>query len=84
MVTPSIVFAFVLASVYGLAFYLIFGHGWARLGLYWVSGVLGFFLGNWLASLLGLSLLTVGTVNPIEATVLSWASLFVARAWHRI
>ncbi len=83
MLSPSIVFAFTLASLYGFLFYLVFGRGWARLALYWAVGLLGFVLGNWLGSILGLALLPVGEVNIVEATLVSWAGLFVARAWRR-
>ncbi len=83
MLAPSIFFAFVLASLYAALFYLFFGQGWARLGLYWVASVLGFAVGNWLGSLIGLSLFTIGPVNVVEATLVSFASLFAARAWRR-
>ncbi len=82
MLAPSIVFTLVLASLYGLLFYLVFGRGWARLGLYWLVGILGFVLGNWLGGIIGLSLLTIGPVNVVEGTLVCWAGLFVARAWH--
>ncbi len=73
----------VLASFYGFLFYLVFGRGWVRLGLYWAVSILGFVVGNWLGSLIGLSLLTIGTVNVVEATLVSWVGLFAVRAWRR-
>ncbi len=80
---PPLLLAFVIASLYGLVFYLIFGKGWARLGLYWVAGVAGFGIGQWLASLIGIALLNIGPVNLVEGTLVSWASLFAVRAWRR-
>ncbi len=83
MLAPAIVLAFVLASLYAFLFYLFSGEGWGRLIFYWAASVLGFAVGNWLGSLIGLSLFTVGAVNIVEATLVSWASLFAARAWRR-
>ncbi len=82
-ISPAIVLAFIIASLYGLVFYLIFGRGWLRLGLYWLVGVVGFAVGQWLGSLVGLALLNIGSVNLVEGTLLSWVSLFAVRAWRR-
>jgi len=80
---PSTVLAFLIASVYGLAFYLIFGRGWLRLFLYWLVGVAGFFLGQAMANLIGLAILNVGETNLVEGTLVSGLCLFGARAWRR-
>ncbi len=82
-ISPAIVLAFIIASLYGLVFYLVFGRGWLRLGLYWLVGVVGFAVGQWLGSLVGLALLNIGSVNLVEGTLLSWVSLFAVRAWRR-
>lgn len=81
--TPSLVFGFVLATLYGLAFYLVFGHGWLRLVFYWLVSVVGFFLGHWAAGLLGLAIFNVGELRVIEGTVVSWLSLLTVRVWRR-
>lgn len=80
--TPAIVFAFVLSSLYGLVFYAIFGHGWLRLVFYWLIGVLGFFLGQGIARLVGLAVFNVGEVNLVEGTLVSWLGLLAFRAWR--
>ena len=59
----SLVLALVLASIYGLVFYLIFGRGWARLFFYWLVSVAGFALGLWLASAVGFAIFNVGELN---------------------
>ncbi len=81
-VAPSTVLAFLLASAYGLVFFLIFGHGWLRLVAYWVGGVAGFFLGQVLASFVGLALFNIGEMNLVEGTLVSWFTLFALRAWR--
>ncbi len=83
LVSPALVFGFVISSLYGVAFYLLFGHGWVRLWAYWLKGIVGFAVGHWMGGVIGLSALTVGAVNLLEATVMSWISLFGARALRR-
>lgn len=80
---PTLVLGLVLASLYGIVFYLIFGHGWLRLFFYWVVGILGFGMGHFIASMIGLALMNIGALNFVEGTVACWLCLFAARArWH--
>ncbi len=83
MISPSFILALTLATLYSLVFFLFFGHGWLRLVFYWAGGVIGFFLGQWIANLIGLSIFNLGDLNLVEGTVVSWVSLFAARAWRR-
>lgn len=81
---PSLILAFVLASIYGLAFYLLFGRGWLGLAVYWLVGLVGFGLGQILSSLLSFSLLPIGSVNAIEGSVTSLIALLLTRTlWKR-
>ncbi len=83
LVSPALVFGFIISSLYGVAFYLLFGRGWLRLGVYWLIGIAGFAIGQWIGSAVGFSALNVGAVNFLEATLISWVSLFGARALCR-
>lgn len=83
MVSPSIVLALTLSTLYSFVFFLVFGHGWLRLFFYWIIGIAGFFLGQWIANGVGLSILSIGEVNLVEGTLVCWVSLFAARAWRR-
>lgn len=81
---PSLILAFVLASIYGLAFYLLFGRGWLGLAVYWLVGLVGFGLGQILSSVLSFSLLPIGSVNAIEGSVTSLIALLLTRTlWKR-
>jgi hypothetical protein len=80
--SPSIFLAFILASLYGFVFYLIFGHGWLRLAFYWVVSVAGFFIGQWVANLVGLAIFNVGEMNLVEGTLVCWLCLFAAKTWR--
>jgi hypothetical protein len=81
--TPSLVFGFVLATLYGLVFYVFFGRGWLRLVSYWLVSVVGFFLGQGAAGLLGLAIFNIGELRVIEGTIVSWLSLWTIRFWRR-
>ncbi|MDL1896577.1 hypothetical protein FBQ82_09905 [Anaerolineae bacterium CFX7] len=77
---PTLALAFVIASIIGLAFYLVFGHGWLRLVVYWLVAVFGFFVGQILGALFQFSLLPIGSVNLLEGTIACLIALFVTRA----
>lgn len=81
---PSLVLAFVIASIYGLAFYLLFGRGWLGLAIYWLVGLVGFGLGQILSSVFSFSLLPIGSVNAIEGSITSLIALLLTRTlWKR-
>ncbi len=80
--SPAFLFAFVLASLYGLGFYVIFGRGWLRLVVYWLVGVLGFFLGQGIAQFVGLGIFNLGEISLFEGTLVSWLCLLAARVWR--
>jgi hypothetical protein len=83
ILSPPIVLGFVIGSLCGLIFFLIFGRGWARLFLYWGIGVLGLVVGQWLGDRVGLGLFMIGDVRPIEGVLFSWLSLFFTRGLTR-
>jgi hypothetical protein len=83
MSIPALLFSLLLASVYGLAFYILFGRGWLMLGLYWVVAVAGFFVGQLVSRIIGLTLIPIGSVNVVEASVLSIIALLAARTLYK-
>jgi hypothetical protein len=81
---PSLLLSFLLGSLYGVAFYFVFGRGWLALGVYWAAALIGFALGQFLSSALSFSLLPIGSVNAIEASVTSLILLFLTRTlWKK-
>lgn len=80
---PSIVLSLVIASLIGLVFFMLFGRGWLRLGVYWLVAVVGFLVGQIVTTLLSFSLFAIGSVNLLEATVTCLIALFVTRAVWR-
>lgn len=83
MSLPSLLLSFLLASFYGVAFYFIFGRGWVALAVYWLAALAGFAFGQTLSTLIDFSLLPIGAVNVVEASVFSLLALWLTRAWWR-
>jgi hypothetical protein len=84
MSLPSLLLSFLLASLYGIVYYLVFGRGWLALGVYWLAALIGFALGQFLSRALAFSLLPLGSVNVIEASIASLIVLFLTRTlWKR-
>ncbi len=79
MPSPSFIFGFILATLYGALFHLIFGGNARRLALYLLAGWLGFLLGQMIGSALNVTILDVGPLHTLTATLGAWLALFVAR-----
>ncbi len=79
MPSPTVIFAFILATIYGALFHLVVGGDIRRLALYLLAGWLGFALGHLLGVMLGVEILRVGPLRTLSATVGAWTALVVAR-----
>jgi len=77
--SPSLVFSFLLASLYGAVFHFIWGKRWRDLAVYWVVAVVGFAIGQALFDFLEVSIYMIGQVRVVGSTAVSWACLFVAK-----
>lgn len=78
LVSPGIVFAFLLATAYGAGYHLLFGGPPRKLLLYLLAAWLGFCLGQWAGATLGLSILDVGPVHTFSASLGSWLALLLS------
>lgn len=79
MPSPSFVFGFILATLYGALFHLIFGGDARRLALFLLAGWLGFLLGQLIGTALNVTFLDIGPVHTLTATLGAWLALFAAR-----
>ncbi len=83
LLSPSLVFSVLLASLYGAVFHFIWGKRWRDLALYWGAASVGFGMGQAIFSLLGFSVYMIGQVRVVESTAVSWGCLFIAR-WLKV
>jgi hypothetical protein len=83
MPSPSVVFSFILATLYGAAFHLVSGGDARRLALFLLAAWLGFALGQSLGEVVGMTLLDIGPLHMLTATIGAWLALVVARILTR-
>jgi hypothetical protein len=77
--SPSFVFGFIVATLYGAVFHFIFGGNARRLALYLLAGWLGFLLGQALGGQIGIRFLDIGQIHILSATIGAWLALFATR-----
>jgi hypothetical protein len=75
----GLVLGFLLASVYGAIFHLIFGGSLRRILLYLAAAWAGFLLGQLVGDFLNLEWFKVGKIHLLSASVGAWALLLAAR-----
>ncbi len=80
MIPPSIALIALLGAVYGALFYLWKGKTWSELLLFMIIAILGFFVGQLVAFLLDLEVVTIGQVHFVEGTLFAWLFM-LAIAW---
>ena len=74
---PYILLTAVIGAIYGTLFHLWRGQNPVDLLIYVLTGIVGFGLGQALGDLIGLDLMRIGPIHFVEATIVSWASLFL-------
>jgi hypothetical protein len=80
---PYLLFSLLIAGMYGALFHLWRGKTFRELLLYLGAAIVGFALGEVAGASVGLPLFTVGQVHIIEASLVSWGLLFIAR-WLKL
>jgi hypothetical protein len=80
---PDLLFSFLLGATYGTVFHLWRGKNIRDLAIYFFSVVAGFMLGQMLGNLLGFSFFLIGPLHVLEATLVSWITLFIIH-WLKI
>ncbi|HLU12061.1 MAG TPA: hypothetical protein VK003_20465 [Oceanobacillus sp.] len=65
---PTVVFGFILATLLGATFHLIFGGDARRLAVFLLAGWAGFGIGHVVGVLFNINLLNIGTLRVVAAT----------------
>lgn len=69
MPNPIFLFAFIIATMFGLAFHVIMGGNARRMVLFIVTSWLGFLLGQYIGGYLDITLFKIGVVHLLPASV---------------
>lgn len=83
LMSPPVALSLVVASLYGGLFHLIWGQSWGEFLLYWITAIVGFGLGHAIGNVIRLNILMVGQVHLLEASLVCWVALFVAK-WLKV
>lgn len=78
MPNPIFVFAFVIATMYGLGFHVVMGGDARRMVLFVATSWLGFLLGQYIGEQIDLPLLRMGLVQLLPASMGALALLIFA------
>lgn len=76
--SPSIIFSFIVATLYGAAFHLFAGGDARRLALFLLAAWLGFGLGHAVGGVIDIGWAKIGPLHMLPATVGAWIALAVA------
>ncbi len=80
---PNWLLSLILGAIYGTLFHLWRGKSFQDLVIYFCTGIIGFAFGQAVGNLMGLEFFLIGSLHVVEATIISWISLFVIQ-WLKI
>jgi len=80
---PYLLLSFLLGGIYGALFHFWQGKTIRDLVIYFLTGIIGFGLGQALGNLLELNIFLIGPLHIVEATLVSWLSLFMMK-WLKV
>ena len=80
---PYLLLSFLLGGIYGALFHFWQGKTIRDLVIYFLTGIIGFGLGQALGNLLELNIFLIGPLHIVEATFVSWLSLFMMK-WLKV
>lgn len=74
----GLILGFLLATAYGAGFHLLLGGPARRIILYLIVAWIGFALGHVVGDLLNLTLLRLGALQLLSASVGAWVALIIS------
>jgi uncharacterized membrane protein YjjP (DUF1212 family) len=77
--SPLLVLSAVIATLYSALFHLLWGQTFRELGISWLAGMVGFGLGQVLASSFGWGDIRIGELHLLAASAFCWLFMALAR-----
>jgi len=81
--SPYFLLSILIGGAYGAAFHTWQGKSSKDIFYYSFAGIVGFSLGQVIASFLGWQIFLIGPLRIVEASLCCWLVLFIAR-WLRV
>jgi hypothetical protein len=81
--SPALALSIIIASAYGALFHVWKGETAKDLLIYLAAGLVGFGLGQLVGNTVGLGVFMIGQVHVVEASLICWFILFIAK-WLKI
>ena len=81
--SPYFLLSILLGGVYGAAFHTWQGKSLKDIVYYLFAGIIGFGMGQAIASFFDWELFLIGPLHIVEASICCWLVLFIAR-WLRV
>ena len=76
---PLLVLSAVIATLYSALFHLLWGETFKELGISWLAGLIGFGLGQALASSVNWGDVRIGELHLVAASAICWLFMALAR-----
>lgn len=74
----GLVLGFLLATIYGGLFHLVFGGPIRRILVYLLAAWVGFFIGQFIGDFFNFELLKLGKIHLVPASIGAWGALLAA------
>lgn len=78
MFSPTLIFGFIIATLWGALFHLIMGGDIRRFALFLLVGWIGFGLGQIIGIILEINLFNVGSLHIVSSSLGAFTALIVA------
>lgn len=75
--------SFVMVSISSVLFHLFWGEKLRELVVFWLVGLVGFWLGQLVALFFHTEILMIGILHPVEGIAGCWLLLFIAK-WLKV
>jgi len=76
---PALLFSALVAGISATLLHLFLGNRFSELFLYWLAGLVGFWLGQVASFFLHTHIFMMGTLHPLEGTLGCIAAILLAR-----
>jgi hypothetical protein len=75
---PAVILSIVIATLVAVIIFIWQGRGLRQWVVIWIAGLAGFFIAQWITTVLGWNFLRIGQVHPFEGILVALGACFGA------